>query len=326
MKVLITGANGFVGSFLAEELCVKGYEVYCIVRNSSNTKWLRDIDVKILRGNTSNPDFISESVKDMDIVFHSAATINGKNWNSYYNANVKYTEDLLKGIKKNGSKIKKFVFISSIAAMGPGKEGEVLNEDSPENPVSKYGKSKFMAERSVLEYKDLFPVVIIRPPNIIGPRQNELFNALNLAKKRIIPMIGNKKKQTSIIYINDLIKVLIWAAEKDKLKDIIYFSTNPTPYSWEEMTDSIKKLNGINKLYIKIPHFIQYLVAGISEFISSISGKAPLVSRENVNASKYYYWIYDGSKIQREMEYIPETSLPDAIALTHKWYKDRDLL
>jgi nucleoside-diphosphate-sugar epimerase len=191
MKALVTGATGFIGSHLCEELAKRGYQVTCLVREKSNLKWIENIDLKLIVGDCKSIDSLFHAVTDIDYVFHLAGLTKACSKNDFFCANTEGTENLIKAVAEKNPKIKRFVYLSSLAAAGPSNNGSPLREDAEPRPVSSYGKSKLEGEKAVLKYKDLIPITILRPSAVYGPRDKDLFVFFKMLKKGIFPYWGN---------------------------------------------------------------------------------------------------------------------------------------
>ncbi|HCS48379.1 MAG TPA: hypothetical protein DIW61_09045 [Candidatus Aminicenantes bacterium] len=320
-KALITGANGFIGSHLAEELVRRGWEVSCLVRRPHGLGWIESLEVRLLRGDCRDKPTLGPAVEGVDCVFHLAGVINSLKWEEYYQSNVAGTRNLLEACSERNPGLKKFIHVSSISAAGPSEKGRALTEDDPERPVSDYGRSKLAAEEAVREYGGRFPFVIIRPPNIIGPRQRELQEAIRLIKKRIKPAVGTGEPQTSLCYVRDVVEALILAAERPEADGRTYFLADPKPYAWSDITDAVQEALGIRRIVLKVPYRIQWLAAAASEAAARLTGRKPKLTRTSILAARKYYWIYDGSRIKRELGFEPRTGLKDAVRETIDWYQ-----
>ncbi|MEO8447108.1 MAG: NAD(P)-dependent oxidoreductase, partial [bacterium] len=174
MKALVTGATGFVGSHLVDRLIEKNYEVYCLKRKTSSTKWLDGKNVKFVEGDLFSNEALGNCIREMDYVFHVAGLVKAKTKQGFYHGNTEATKNLLEITYKVNPGIKKFIFISSQAAAGPTLTDKPKDENDKPEPITTYGITKLKAEEEVEKYKDKFPVTIIRPPAVFGPRDTEI--------------------------------------------------------------------------------------------------------------------------------------------------------
>lgn len=319
MKALVTGATGFIGSHLAEELTKRGWEVRCLVRRPSGLGWIENLNVQLVRGDCRDKPSLMPSVDGVDCVFHLAGVINALSWDDYYQANVVGTRNLLEAVAERRPGLKKFVYVSSISAAGPAKKGHALTEDDPCLPITDYGRSKLAAEKAVHAFSEKFPWVIIRPPNVIGPRQKELGQAVRLIRRRIKPSVGTGEPQTSLCYVGDVVEGLILAAEKPEADGRTYFLAYPKPYAWSEVTAAIQGALGIRFFLLKIPFSVQWLAAVAAEATARLTRKKPRLTRNSVAAARNFFWIYDGTRIERELGFKPRTDLKEAIRRTIAW-------
>lgn len=326
MKALVTGSSGFIGGHLVEALAARGDEVFCLVRKTSNTRWLEKINACLVYGECRDKQSLRNAVKGMDYVFHLAAVIHAFSWETYYEVNTRGTQNLVEACLEENPDLKKLLFVSSISAAGPSPRGKSLNEKDECRPVSDYGRSKLLAEQIVLGCKDKIPVAVLRPPNVIGPRQRELFESIKLIKRRIKPLMGELEPRTSLCSVEDVVRAAILLAERDEAKGEIYYVVESQSYSWAEVTEAIAETLGVKRFIFKAPYGIQYLIAGGTEFIARLTGKTPLLTREHVAATRKYDWVYDGSKIEQELGFQPGEKMPEIIRRTIAWYKEQGLL
>jgi len=326
-KALVTGANGFIGSHLVEALLKNGYAVTCLVRKTSDLKWLRGLTVKFAYGDCADRDSLYPAVKGMDYVYHAGALIHAPDWQTYYDTNTLGTENLVRACCEASPRLRRFVFVSSISATGSAAgRGILLNEQSECRPVSDYGKSKLLAERMLNAYKKEIPITIIRPPNVLGTRQKELYSILKLLKYRLKPALGTKDKQVSFCFVHDLVRAMILAGEKDEAAGETYFVTDGNVYSWGEVLDLGAKILGVEPFVIRIPHGFICACCRLLEFEAQISKRKPFFTRQQVKELRERYWTYDGSKIEKQLGFKPQVKLEDGLRETIGWYKQQGLL
>lgn len=181
MKVLITGANGFIGSHLTKELAKK-HDVYCLVRASSNLHAIADENINIVFGDLHNKTSLRSVVKDVDYIFHLAGNKKAKNEKSYYDDNFIGTKNLLETIISERIKLKRFVFISSLSAYGPSNSLSPKVEDGIKEPVDAFGESKLQAQQYVQFCSPKVPSTIVVAPIIYGPGDLEMLTFFNILR------------------------------------------------------------------------------------------------------------------------------------------------
>jgi nucleoside-diphosphate-sugar epimerase len=268
---------------------------------------------------------LSEAVKGKDYVFHVGAIIDSLNWDALYKVNVEGTRNLLEVCAEVNPDLKKFIFVSSISAAGPAINNTPKKESEMCNPVSQYGKSKLLAEEAAAKFFTRLPIVIIRPTNVLGTRQRQLYSSLKLAKKRIIPLLGNGDKQTTICFVQDVVESLILAAENKHVRGKTFFVADQKPYSWREIMEFITQEFGYS-FVIKIPFPLLMIVAFFSEIYSKLTGSLPLVTRQGVISARKNYWLQDISSIKEEFGFSPKINFEEGIRDIMNWYKKRNLL
>jgi len=323
---VVTGASGFVGSHLVDLLLEKGHKVKCIVRSSSNLRWLKDKDVEIVNTGLFDVEKLKEVVKDADYLFHVAGIVKAKKIEDYMKGNVETTKNLLEAVKAVNKSIKRVVIVSSLTATGPSKIGKPNNELTPLNPITRYGISKKAEETLVKSYMDEIPITIVRPPAVYGPRDTEIYLIFKTYKNGLLPLIGFNKKEVSIVHVSDLVRGIYLAATSPKAVGQIYFIGSKDYYNWDEMGNAIAKGMGKKALTIRLPHFLVYTVGAIAEFFSWFSSKAATFNFEKARDFVQEAQTCDSSKAFNDFGYVSEIPLEEGMKETIKWYKDNKWL
>ncbi len=313
MKALVTGANGFIGSHLVRELAARGWEVSCLVRKTSRLDSLEGIPVRLVRGEIRDKDSLRPAVRGQDVVFHLAAAVLAPGRKACFDVNTAGTRNLIDACLEENPSLRKFVFVSSISAAGPSPPGVALREEDECRPVSDYGRSKREAETLVLERGSRLPVTIIRPPNVVGPGQRELLESVRLIRKRILPLIGTGRPQTSLAAVEDVVAALILAAERPESRGRIYHVTDGRAHSWREISGTVIDALNMRGPFLKVPYGVQLAVAAAAEAASRLRGRTPRLSRMLVVSARKYSWVYDGSKIERELGFHPSLDAAESV-------------
>ncbi len=205
MKVLVTGGSGFLGGYVCEMLAQGGHVVRALVRRSSNRKVLEAISsLEFAEGSVEDAASVDRAAEGVDAVIHCAALVKARNADEFFKTNVDGTKNVLEAAKK-AKTVKRFVFVSSLAAIGPSKDGGVISPDQEPNPppVTNYGRSKLEAERLVRAAKDDLRVVVIRPPLVYGPRDSETLEFFQWVARGVRLSYGDGTNTLSIVYAGD---------------------------------------------------------------------------------------------------------------------------
>ncbi len=320
MNVLITGASGFIGSFLTEELIKQGHTVYALVMSKDPLRWIADLDVKCIFGDLRKPEVLKNVLKETDYIYHLAGITKAVKRKDFYEVNYSGTRKLVETVLKSGADLKRFVYISSQSAAGPSQSLEPVNENEPPHPISEYGKSKLAAENYLNSIKNDLPVTIIRPASVYGPRDQDILRFFRTVKWGIIPRLGYKERYLSLIHVKDLVEGIIRAAGLKKTLGRTYFLANPKPYSWDDVAKTILNVLGKKGVRIIIPEFLLSGVAAVSQAISGISNKPLVVNKFKFSELKQYFWICSPRRAERDFGFKTHISLEDGIRETVEWY------
>lgn len=319
MKAFVTGGTGFIGSHLTDHLLDsdKFSEVRCLVRTTD--KWLQGKEFRKISGDLNNLKALNEGLEDADMLFHIAAIVKAPDERTFRQANVEATENLIRVAQRKG--VRNIVILSSLAAVGPS-QGTPVNESSDMDPVSMYGRSKKeMEERIHLIAGKDDSIKIIRPPAVYGPREDQIYSFFKSCSKGICPIIGNgKHPRVSMVYVSDLVKGIMLAAEKEDPGVHTYFISGKEIHSWEQIRAVTNRVLGKKTIPLKIPPGLVKKVAAVFEDVASFFGSYPVVNREKAR-ELVLEWTCSNSKAEKELNYRPEVSLAEGISRTIHWYK-----
>jgi nucleoside-diphosphate-sugar epimerase len=319
---VVTGANGFVGSHLVDNLLSKNFEVRCIVRKSSNLRWLEGKNVQIFDCGLFDREGLRKAFKDANYIFHVAGVVKAKNEEGYLRGNVEATKVLLEIATEVKETIKKFIVVSSQTVSGPSLNGKPVTEETKPNPLTTYARSKLKQEQTTLGYKDIFPVTICRAPAIYGERDTEIFIYFQVFNRGLTTMIGFDKKELSLLHVADLAEGLYLAAISEKTNGQIYFISSEKFYTWDEVGKITSSVLNKKAFKIRIPHFIVFTIAAIAQFFAMFSSKPATLNIEKAKDLVQRYWICDTSKAVRELGYRQNVSVEEGIRRTCLWYKE----
>lgn len=317
MKILVTGATGFIGRHLVGPLS-KTYSVRCLVRKSSDITPLKDLNVDIAYGDLLVKESIGPALNGVDLVYHLAGEVYARRKQDFYNGNVLATQNLLEACKETGTK--RIIFLSSIGVYKPATLGTLLTEESECEPLTIYGKTKLSAEALIKECN--IPWVIVRGPIIYGPYQPPVLNRffLDAFKKGKVNLIGRGDNPRSFGFIGNVVDGLLLLANRQDANGKIYILSDNLPYTFEDLVRATSK--AIER-EIKVVH-LPSIIGNISWQINKLIGKLFSLYFVELYALKtmQLHWECDISKAKREIGYSPRFTLELGIKSTMDWIKN----
>lgn len=328
MKALVTGASGFIGSTLIEELGTLGFEVHALLRKSSLNRNLEGLEFKRVEGDLSDFDSLCAAVRDVDYVFHLAGSTQARNRSEFFQVNTGGTARLARAVTQSQSSLTRFVFVSSLAASGPARSLQPRVESDQDCPVSMYGESKLQAEKELLKYKDEFPITIVRPPLVYGPKDRAVFSLIQTVARNFMPLLQASTQQGnkyySAIHVQDLCRGVVQAAvvspEKVASGEIFYLAGEGIHTYLEFMTTIADRLN-CDPMRIKVPIFIVKAAAmGLSTF-SLVTKKSYPLNLDKLHEVLSDYWICSNQKAKTMLGFSPEFDLVSGMSHAIEWYK-----
>ncbi|MBI5073877.1 MAG: NAD-dependent epimerase/dehydratase family protein [Nitrospirae bacterium] len=315
MKALVTGATGFIGSFLVEALSRKGYDVTCLVRKTSNIKWLRHLTLQYLYADLDDTDSYAENLGGFAYIFHLAGLTKADTAKDFYHANAECTQKLITATAEKNPALKRFLHVSSLAAAGPSLDSRPLLEDLPACPVSVYGKSKLEGEKAVLSLKGQLPVTIIRPPAVYGPRDTDFFLVFKAVQNRLFPYWG--RSSYSLIYVEDLVQGMILAAEKEVAAEKIYYLADSRIYTNDEVLAAVSSALGRKAFRLRLPRSVLPIIAALLQKIR----KKGIINPDKIQEIRYPHWTCDPARAMKELGFYVETPLGEGFKKTADWYR-----
>ena len=324
-EVLVTGANGFVGSHICEALLAAGFKVRALVRKTSNLTNLDGLDISLTYGDISDPQSLTEAVTGVDAIINNAGLVKTNCREEFQQVNCGGTENILKAALEHNPEINRIVHISSTAACGPAPSLAPINEEFPPNPITAYGRSKLNAERAVLGYKNSLPVVILRPSAVYGPRDREMYSFFKSIKLRFKPALGQGQRYINFTYVRDLAIAVTLALKSPLISGSIYFVAEKQHRSYSEAADIIGQILGKRSMTLFIPGPVLGFAGWVSEEFARLRKKPSIFTQEKVREILQRYWVFDTSKIEKELGFV-STAFEIGAAETISWYREHGWL
>lgn len=321
MKALVTGGHGFIGSFLVEKLLHEGFSVRCLVRKTSNLKWIKDLPVELIYGDITQEESLRQAVHDIDYIYHSAAALKGLTKDNFFSVNTLGTQYLAKAASQYAPHLKRFVFISSMAAVGPALGTEKLKEDSLCQPISLYGSSKLEAEKMLKEKFSNLALTIIRPPMVYGPRDENFAAFFKVARKGIFPFFAPFERYYSIVHVKDLVEGIYAASLASNTLGKTYFICNPEIYTYESMAHHMTKPFSRTPHFIYVPQAAIWLLTRLGDIYVRITKKDILFTSKKFPEIIASSWICSPEKAFHDFNFRTQIPLSQGMQETIAWWK-----
>lgn len=326
-RILITGASGFIGGFLAEEGLNRGWEVTAAIRPSSDRTWLNDPRIRFLELDFRSEASLQEKLKSagrFDYIIHNAGSTKEPNREGYFASNFDNTKRFADALLNNQQAPDKFLYVSSLAAIGPTQYDRKLVPGQAPNPVTFYGESKLASEQYLASLSN-FPWTAVQPTAVFGPREKGIFLAIKLAVKGWAFIIGTRPQQLSFIYVKDLVS-LMYAALEHGHSGKRYLVTDGKAYSNTELGEAVAAVTRRPATQVKIPLSIVRVVAGVSEWAGKLRGEMPPLNREKLPELCAESWLCDMSETFSDLQFQPRYDLYSGMEETIKWYQEHHWL
>jgi dihydroflavonol-4-reductase len=322
---LLTGGTGFIGSHLAEEMIRAGWHVRGLVRRPEKLRWLRGLDVEIVKGDVEDPSSLPSALEDVEVVLHCAGLTKARSRREYMKANAEGAEALVKASVQ--ARVRRFVYCSSQAAAGPSTPDQPRTEEDLPKPLTDYGLSKLAGEEAVRACTGQIEWIIVRPPVVFGPRDEQFLSLFRMVKRtKLFPTFGRDERYYSWIYVRDLVSALRLASEIEAGVGEVYFIADKTPVTWREVSQLAASHWNTRAHALSLPLIALRTVALFSEGMEFLRGKAALFNRQKLSEIIAPGWVVSSEKIHRVLGFQCATPLKNAVHESIDWYEKQGWL
>jgi nucleoside-diphosphate-sugar epimerase len=320
MKVLLTGASGFVGSHILDHLCARNIDTAVLLRPTSDRRFIEPhlSQVEVRSGSIADPASLNEALLGITEVIHCAGFTKARRSAEFYQVNHLGTQNLVRAVNARRDEVQRFVYVSSLAVNGPATAANPARESDPPRPVSDYGKSKLAGEQEVLEHcKTAF--TIVRPPAVYGPRDYGFLSMFKAVKSHILPLTS-RRQSLSLVYVKDLAQAILACLQSAKAAGKIYYAASREIVTARQMAEQIAAQMHCWTVPFPIPAALLWPVCLFGELRSKINGKPALLNLQKFAELRAAGWVCDSSRLSTEVGFECRTPLESGISETLQWY------
>lgn len=323
MKILITGASGFIGSHMVEYALKLGYETWAAVRATSSRNYLRDGRIHFIVLDYSDRRLLHEQLREFsikhgkwDVVIHCAGATKCRRQQEFYAYNFDATRHLVDGLVVLDMVPAQFVFLSTLSVYGPIREDmpfrPIVESDIP-RPNTHYGRSKLMAERYIKE-RECFPYVIFRPTGVYGPRDKDYKVLADGIRRHFEFAIGTQHQDITFVYVKDLVKA-VFKAIKRGIRYRCYFVTDGNVYTAHDFADTVRGfLGNPYVMRVRVPLWLGRFMALLLDGVGRLTGRPFLLNSDKWQILCQRNWTCDIAPLVTEVGYVPEFDLRRGVA------------
>jgi nucleoside-diphosphate-sugar epimerase len=326
VKILVTGASGFVGSHLCERLLHDGHQVFALVRSPKKFTEIKHQNLTVIKGDLDQESlsWVSLLPEDLDTCIHTAGLVHAFNTNEFFRVNADGTEHLVDSLRQRYQTLH-FILVSSLAAAGPTQGATLRDESDMDFPVSIYGRSKKKAEVILSTHSpNSWVISAVRPPMVIGPRDTAVLDIFKMVKGGMIVLPGTNslKKRYSFVCVFDLVETLVLIATQKKKG--LFYSASSEVITFQQLIQEVKKqLKKRWIFYLPLPQILVKLAAMILNFLYRF-----FPHKLRLTPDKYYEltalnWTCNAKKSEDELGQVYGYNLERTVTSTLLDYKTR---
>ncbi|HEX5400392.1 MAG TPA: NAD(P)-dependent oxidoreductase [Verrucomicrobiae bacterium] len=326
MKVLLTGASGFVGSHVLDSLRSREISAAVLLRPTSNRQFIEShlpqLDVRT--GSISDPKSLDDALRDVTHVIHCAGCTKALHIPEFYETNHLGTRNVVEAINQRPGQIQRLVHISSLAAGGPATPDRPAREEDPPCPVSEYGRSKLAGEQEAQRCKNEY--VILRPPAVYGPRDDAFLTFFKSVKAHLQIHVGSRPLALSLVFVKDLAKAIVACLTAPNAAGKIFYVASPEVTDAHALTAAMASQMKTWTLKIPVPASFLWPACVLQETVSRLTRRPGVLSRQKYAELTAPGWVCDVTRLRQELGIVCPTKLQLGLAETLAWYRQNGWL
>lgn len=312
MSIAITGATGFLGGHLLERLA--GAEVSCLARTPFPA--LVRTGCRVVPGAIDDPAALDALVSGADVVFHLAGAIAAPSEADFLAVNRDGTAAVAQACRRAG--VARLVYVSSLAVTGPSERGRPVDETTPPRPLTPYGRSKLAGERSVRESGAIF--TIVRPPIVYGPRDRQTLRLFRMARRGLVPLLGDGSQELSLVHAADLADALVAAAASPAAAGRTYHAAHPDIVTQRALVEEIGRAVGSRPRLVPIPGSAMRVALAVSGAVARLTRHPTLFHPSKAPELLAPAWTCTAEALARDAGWSARVPLARGLRETADWY------
>lgn len=320
MRVFVTGGTGFVGTHVVATLRARGHEVTCLVRDPQKARRvLGEGAAALIRGDLEDATVLAHGCRGADAVVHLAGLTAARNRHQMFAVNRGGTDTLVAAARAHATSVRRFVYVSSLAAAGPAEGGIVPSNGDEARPVSDYGRSKLAGETAVRALP--FHWTILRPPAVYGPHDREFLRVFRAARLGIAPLFGDGSQALSLVFAADLAEAVVTCLERD-LAPGCYYPAHPEVTTTGLLAIAIGAALGRRVRIVPLPRAWARPLMWVTGTAARAVGQTTLLSPDKVAELLASAWTCSSATLEAETGWRARTSLAEGLRQTAAWYRE----
>ncbi len=327
MKVLLTGASGFVGSHILDVLRNRNIDTAVLLRSTSNPRFLRAHlpTLEVRTGSIGDPESLRRALRGITHVIHGAGLTKALRRSDFYQGNQFGSRNVAEAVSQHRDSIQRLVHISSLAVGGPALPAKPAREDDSPQPISDYGQSKLGGEEAVKSICQV-PYVIVRPPAVYGPRDDGFLSLFQAVKAHVIPHFLGGIAALSMVYVKDLADAVLSCLTHPAATGRTYYVASPTVLPGDEFAREIARQLKTWTVTLPLPVPLLWPVCLAQEAISQLTRQAHVLGLQKYPELRAPGWVCDPTRLREELGVVAATPFADGIAETLAWYRQEGWL
>ena len=319
MKVLLTGASGFVGSHVLDALAARGIPTVVLLRPTSNHRFIAShlATVEVRPGSITDPASLAAVMRGITHVIHCAGLVKAVHAADLFAVNRDGTRNVVAAV--NASRVERLVHVSSLAVSGPGTTAAPAREAAPPAPVSAYGRSKLAAEEEVIAHcRTAF--TILRPAAVYGPRDGEFLRLFKAARAHVLPTFGGGRQELSLVFVSDLAAIILASLAHPGAPGRVFHVASGEICTTRQLTTEIASQLGVRTLPLPLPNAVLWSLCALAQTAARITGRPTVLAHGKVRELTAPGWVADTGQLRTTLALACPTGLPEGMAATRAWY------